>query len=158
MTASFELRPVRRLDEPLLLQLYTSTREAEMAVVPWTDEQKREFVLMQFQAQTADYTARFPQSEHSIITVDGTDVGRVWIDRRSDEIRLLDITVLPRHRNRGLGQALLESLQAEARAADVALRHSVYATNADAKRLYERMDFVVVEDFGSYALMEWQPG
>lgn len=157
MVDSVRLRPVKALDQDLLLRIYASTRADEMAVVPWTDEQKHEFVTMQFRAQRADYESRFPDSEHSIIVADGRDVGRVWIDRRSDEIRLLDIAILAEHRNRGLGQVMLERLQAEAEAAGSALRHSVYNTNDDALRLYERMGFVVVEDFETHVLMEWRP-
>lgn len=157
MIDAITLRPVRQLDDALLLRIYSSTREEEMAMVPWSDDEKQSFLTMQFTAQSTDYQSRFPDSEHSIIVADGEEAGRIWIDRRSDEIRLLDITVLPKFRNRGVGQLLLEQLQTEAGEIGVALRHSVFNTNQDALRLYERMDFVVVEDFETYVLMEWQP-
>ena len=128
-----------------------------MAMVPWNEDEKQSFLNMQFTAQTTDYESRFPDSEHSIIVADGEDAGRIWIDRRPDEIRLLDITVLPKFRNGGVGKLMLEQLQAEATASATALRHSVFNTNQDALQLYERMDFVVVEDFETYVLMEWQP-
>ena len=157
MIDSISLRPVRQLDQPLLLRIYASTREDEMAMVPWNEDEKQSFLQMQFTAQTTDYESRFPDSEHSIIVADEEDAGRIWIDRRPDEIRLLDITVLPKFRNGGVGKLMLEQLQAEAAASATALRHSVFNTNLDALRLYERMDFVVVEDFETYVLMEWQP-
>jgi ribosomal protein S18 acetylase RimI-like enzyme len=128
-----------------------------MAIVPWDDEQKHQFLTMQFTAQQSDYETRFPNATHSIIVADGQDVGRIWIDRRTDEIRLLDIAILTKYRNSGIGQIMLEQLQAEASASTTALRHSVYNTNQDALRLYERLGFVVIEDFDTHVLMEWQP-
>ena len=39
-SSAITLRPVVAEDEPLLLELYASTRAAEMAMVPWTREQQ----------------------------------------------------------------------------------------------------------------------
>ena len=152
------LRPVRVSDDSFLLALYESTRAAEMAPVPWSDDQKRDFLIGQFEAQRTDYTTRFPDAEHSIVMANDEPIGRVWIDRRSDEIRLLDIAILPRSQNAGVGTALVEQLQQQAAAAGLPLRHSVHTMNRDALRFYERLDFFVVEDFETHVLMEWNPG
>jgi len=45
------LRDASVEDEGLLLEIYSSTRAKEMALVPWSDPQKEAFVKMQFQAQ-----------------------------------------------------------------------------------------------------------
>jgi len=52
---SITLRPVTPEDETILLELYASTRADEMSLVPWSDEQKRAFVLAQFNAQQLHY-------------------------------------------------------------------------------------------------------
>ena len=153
-----ELRPVRVSDERFLLSLYESTRAAEMLLVPWSDDQKREFLRGQFEAQRADYVARFPAANHSIIVIDDEPIGRVWIDRSVGEIRLLDIAILPRSQNAGVGTALIEGLQQQAVEAGLPLRHSVHTTNQDALRFYQRLDFVVVKDFETHVLMEWNRG
>ncbi len=144
-------------DRDFLLRVYEGTRDDARAV-PWPEEQRREFVAMQFAAQSADYETRFPNAEHSIVLVDGLPHGRIWIDRADTEIRLLDVALLPERRNRGTGRVLLERLIAEARDAGKPLRHSVYKSNTDALRFYERLGFAVVEDFELYVLMEWQAG
>ena len=66
------------------------------------------------------------------------------------------MALLPEHRNRGTGSVLLERLIAESRHTGVPLRHSVYKANEAARRLYDRLGFVVIEDFDLYSLMEWQ--
>lgn len=152
-----ELRPVRASDDSFLLALYESTRAAEMAPVPWSDDQKRDFLKGQFEAQRADYLARFPAAEHSIVVIADDPIGRVWIDQSVGEIRLLDIAILPRSQNAGVGTALVEQLQQQATEAGLPLRHSVHTTNQDARRFYRRLDFVLVEDFETHVLMEWNP-
>lgn len=149
------LRPVEDADNAFLRDLYGSTRADEIAQVPWSDEEVSAFLDMQFTAQKTDYAARFPDAEHSIIEVDGQSVGRIWIDRRDAEIRLIDIALLPEARGGGTGTQLLERLQSEAERAAKPLRHSVYKTNLGALRLYERLGFQVVEDFETHVLMEW---
>jgi ribosomal protein S18 acetylase RimI-like enzyme len=157
MGSELSLRPAQPADETFLRRVYASTRADELAMVPWTPEEKAAFLDMQFTAQKTDYRARFPRSEHSIVLVDEVEVGRVWIDRGEDEIRLIDIALLPERRNGGTGTTLLRGLQAEASAADRPLRHSVYKQNTGALRFYQRLGFQVVEDFETYVLMEWIP-
>ena len=150
-----DLRPVESGDRDFLVRVYAGTRQEEMALVPWSDEEKRQFVESQFDAQSADYEARFAGSEHSVILADGIPVGRMWVGKWDDEFRLLDIAILPERRNKGIGRRLVESLIEEAAAAGAPLRHSVYKTNAEALRFYERLGFSVVQDFETYVLMEW---
>ncbi len=150
------LRPATGADRDFLLRVYAGTRD-DVGTLPWPEEQRREFVAMQFAAQTADYEARFAEAEHSVVLVDGVPHGRIWVDRNDTEIRLLDVALLPERRNRGTGRVLLERLIAEAQQAGKPLRHSVYTTNVQALRFYERLGFEVVEDFEMYVLMEWRP-
>ncbi|NND73799.1 MAG: GNAT family N-acetyltransferase [Ilumatobacter sp.] len=150
------LRPVVDADTDLLRRIYRDTRD-DVAALPWADAQKDEFVDAQFRAQAADYAQRFAAAEHSIVLVDDRPVGRIWVDRRPDEIRLLDVALLAAHRNRGTGSELIGRLIAEAGRAGVPLRHSVFVDNADALRFYRRLGFVVIEDFGMYVLMELAP-
>lgn len=151
------LKPASEDDEPFLRRVFASSRADEMAIVPWSEEEKEAFLAMQFAAQRADYSARFPDSEESIVLVDGEPVGRFWVGRGEDEIRLLDIAILPEGRNAGTGSALMRGLQEEAAEAGLPLRHAVYRYNVEALRFYERLGFVIVEDAGIHLFMEWLP-
>jgi ribosomal protein S18 acetylase RimI-like enzyme len=151
---SLALRPVTNDDAELLYRVYASTRDDVLAA-PLSDSQRQEFLRMQCAAQRHDYEARFPNATHSIVVAHGADVGRIWIDRRPDEIRLLDVSLLPEHRDIGLGAELLRRLIAESQHGEKPLRHSVYKENVSAMRLYHRLGFEVVEDFEVYVVMEW---
>ncbi|HEX6939117.1 MAG TPA: GNAT family N-acetyltransferase, partial [Longimicrobiales bacterium] len=68
-----------------------------------------------------------------------------------------DIALLPEHRGRGIGTALLEALIAEADAAGKPVSIHVEQYNP-ARRLYARLGFREVEDLGVYVFMERPPG
>ncbi len=148
------LRPATDADEPFLRQVYGASRY-DVDRAQWDDEQKRQFLDMQYRLQAADYTARFPDAELAVVVGDGDDVGRLWVDRSGHEIRVLDLALLPEYRNRGVGTLLLERLIAEARDDGLPVRYAVVKDNLAALRLYERLGFAVIEDAGSYLLMEW---
>lgn len=153
---TWSLRPITDDDLPFLCELYGSTREWELSVVDWTDDQKREFIAFQFHAQHTFYQQHFPQAQFDVIEVDGQRGGRLYVDRRSDEIRLVDIALLPAFRNHGLGSQLLTRLLDEAQARRQPLRIHVEHNNP-AMRLYLRLGFVKVEEQGVYHLMERKP-
>jgi len=149
------LRTVTPEDEQFLRAVYASTRSEELARVPWSDEQKRAFIDMQFAAQDADYRRNYPDAQYSIIEVQGVPAGRLYVDRGSKEIRIIDIALLPEHRRAGIGTSLLRALQDEARATSKTLTIHVEKFNP-ARSLYHRLGFQQIEDKGVYLLLEWK--
>jgi len=152
------LRPVTDEDEPFLVEVYGSTRDAELSQVEWGAGQRELFVKSQFDAQRREYDARFPDAEYNVVLVDDHPAGRIWIGRDKEQIRLLDIALLPEFQNRGVGTVLLNRLIHEAVIAGKPLRHMVFVLNDNADRFYERLGFVKIEDFGAYKHMEWRAG
>lgn len=148
------LRPMTDADLPFLEELYGSTREWEMAQVPWTDEEKARFLAFQFNAQHTFYQQQFANAQFDVIECEGRPVGRLYVDRRDDEIRLVDIAIIPAYRGRGIGTILLKQLRAEAGRQSQPLRIHVENQNP-AMRLYQRLGFRKVHDTGVYHLMEW---
>src|SRR6266550_911227 len=137
-----------------MLEVYSSTRADEMALVNWTDEQKLAFLLMQSNAQKVSYQQESPNAEYFVILNDGIPAGRLIVDRSSEILCLIDIALLPAHRNLGIGRLLIERLQAEAAETAKCLRLHVENFNP-AQRLYERLGFMKVEESGFYWRMEW---
>jgi ribosomal protein S18 acetylase RimI-like enzyme len=151
------LRPATPEDYEEMVRVYASTRAAEMAQVTWwNDEQKLAFCRSQYDAQKGEYDARFPHADYSLILLEGRTAGRLWVGRDEEEIRLLDIALLPEAQGQGIGAALVGALVAEARASGKRLRHMVWQENAGARRFYERLGFQVFEDVGGYLHMEWR--
>ncbi len=154
-------RVTRRLagpdDREFCCRVYASTRAEELAVVSdWDDEQKAAFLRQQFEAQDAYYREHYENAEFLVLEHDGRAVGRLYLHRRADEIRLMDVALLPDARGHGLGTRLLGELQDEARTVGQPLRIHVERFNP-ALRLYERLGFRVLEDRGVYLFLEWAP-
>jgi len=150
------LRPATAADDDFLFNCYASTRAQELAQVPWSQEQKEAFVRMQYTAQKQHYAAEAPQASHDIIYVDATPVGRIFLDRREDALHILDITVLPQHRNYGTGSLLLRRLLDEA--GRLGKPASIYVESFNPSlRLFERLGFRKDHEKGFHLLMKWQP-
>ena len=150
------LRPVRPEDRDFLLSVYASTRTDEMAIVPWTGEQKAAFVAQQFAAQTAYWEEQHAGAERSVVEIDGVPAGRLYVERWPKEMRLIDIALLPDFRRKGAGTELLKRLFAEATERNVPLTIHVEIFNP-ARALYERLGFVSKGERGVYDFMEWKP-
>ena len=150
------LRPIEAGDQEFLCQLYASTRQEELEVVPWSLEEKSVFLRSQFLAQHTYYMEQFTGAQFDLILNNGHPIGRMYVDRRLDEIRLIDIAILPEVRGQGIGGGLLRALLEEAKGLLLPVRIHVESFNP-ALRLYQRLGFEKVEDQGVYYLMEWAP-
>ena len=141
-----------------MLSVYDSTRAEELAQAEWQEGQREAFLKWQFDLQRREYDARFPDAEYDVIEINGTPAGRIWIGRDREQIRLLDIAILPQFQNRGAGTLLLRRLIDHAAASGKVLRHMVFVLNNDAHRFYERLGFTIIDDLGAYKHMEWKSG
>ena len=148
------LRPVRAGDEPFLLQVYGSTRTGELAQTNWTSEQKEAFIQMQFRAQKEYYEANYPGAEFQVILVRGEPAGRLYTHQTPDEIRVMDIALLPHSRRQGIGSWLLKRIQAQAAALQKRVGIHVEVFNP-ALRLYEALGFKKAADRGVYHYLVW---
>jgi ribosomal protein S18 acetylase RimI-like enzyme len=139
-----------------LCAMYATTRVGEMALIDWDDAQKQTFLTMQFNAQYQHYVAQFPNASQDILELDNERIGRLYTDRLQHKIHIIDITLLPEFRGRGIGGILLQKLLDEAAAAGKCVSICVEQSNP-AKRLYQRLGFRMVQDDGIYGQMEWCP-
>src|SRR4051794_38659161 len=156
MNGTISCRPVEPTDAEFLRCLYNSTREQELAILDWSDDQKDAFLAMQYEAQDNHYRAAYADASFDIVAVDETAVGRVYVHRGRDVISLVDISLLPAYRGRGIGTQLLRGLQAEAVEGNKSLRLHVEVGNG-AVHLYERLGFERAGESGLYAELEWRP-
>jgi ribosomal protein S18 acetylase RimI-like enzyme len=156
LPAGIALRPVGASDRDFLLRVYASTREEELRLVDWSAEQKAAFVRMQFDAQDAYYREHYHPATFDVIEVADEPVGRLSVARWEDEIRIVDVALLPEHRGRGIGTSVIRALLDEAAASGRRLSIHVERNNP-AKALYERLGFAEVADRGVYVLMEATP-
>jgi ribosomal protein S18 acetylase RimI-like enzyme len=149
------LRPVTAGDRDFLLAVYGSTRDEELSQVVWAPGQREAFLRMQFDAQDSEYRKRNPEGTFHVITVGGRPAGRLYVDRRAGDIRIVDISLLPEFRSAGVGGRLITTLMGEAAASGCILSIHVEVNNR-AGELYGRLGFAVAAELGVYRRMEWR--
>ena len=154
--SNITLRPVGPGDQDFLVQVYASTRAEEMAIVPWTDEERLLFVRSQFSAQQHHYAEKYPNANHDVILSNGGRVGRLYVARLEKEIRIVDLTLLPAERNKGIGSYLLRQLLEEAQHEGKSTTIYVEEFNPSLS-LFKRLGFSEQDKHGFYLLMEWTP-
>ncbi len=150
------LRPATDSDYDFMRRLYHATRAEEMQQFPFDEAQKTEFLDSQFSAQFEHYRIHYPTVERNIIEKDGQPVGRLWIDEWKDQIRLVDIALMPEWRGTGIGTGLVRDVLARGEAAGKPVTIHVEGFNP-ALRLYQRLGFQHVDTNGVYYLMKWTP-
>jgi ribosomal protein S18 acetylase RimI-like enzyme len=150
------LRPVTEQDREFLVGVYWSTRREELALVAWPDGEEEAFVRMQFDAQDVSYRTQNPLGSFDVVQVDGRPAGRLYVDRRPDDVRIVDISLLPEFRRRGVGTYLIGRLLQEAAASGRTASIHVEVHNP-AAGLYVGLGFATIAERGVYRLMEWSP-
>jgi GNAT superfamily N-acetyltransferase len=149
-------RPVCDGDLPFLFELYASTREAEMAQVPWTLDQKTAFVNMQFTAQLAGYRDAYPTADHEIFSTASGPAGRIYWVREAERLHILDITVAPARRNEGIGSLILADVLEEADRTQRPVSIHVESFNPSCT-LFSRLGFRVASEDGFMLLLKRPP-
>mgnify|MGYP002401351137 CR=1 FL=1 len=150
------LREETEHDGGFTVKLYASTRAEELAPVPWSDAEKAAFLAFQHDAQHTHYRRHYPDAGWFIVESEGKAVGRLYLERWTREVRIIDIALLPIARGRGYGTALLKDVIDEASAAGKTVSIHVEKMNP-AMSLYRRLGFRDVEDKGVYLLMQRDP-
>lgn len=150
-------RPVQPSDQDFLRAVYASTRREELAITGWDDGQKAIFLELQFSAQHHHYQQHYKDAEFLVILSGNQPIGRFYIARWPEEIRIVDLALLPEFRNVGYGSKILGDLISEARAAGKPVTLHVERFNP-ALRLYQRLGFVKIGEQGVYDAMRWPDG
>lgn len=153
----FALRAAMPTDLPALRRLHADTRADEMACVPWPAGLKQSFLDQQFDLQHRHYINHYADADFLVLERAGEVVGRLYLQRRSPEHLVVDISLLGPLRGQGLGGALLAQAQADAAAAGCVLVLHVRRDNPAARRLYIRLGFLASGGSETHERLAWRP-
>ncbi len=152
----FKLRPIIETDLPFLKNVYRSTRESELNLTGWTEEEKAKFIDFQFNAQHTHYVNSYKGAAFNIIEWNKKKVGRLYIWETEQQIRIMDIALLSEFRGKGIGTSILNNLIEDSESSGKKLNIHVEHNNP-ALRLYEKLGFKKTDDTGIYFFMERMP-
>ena len=154
--AAIGLTPATPEDHDFLLRLYQSSRGDDLRELGWSEDRISEFLGMQHEAQQNFLATDHPNIVDQIVSFDGQAAGRLAVEQRPEEIRLVDIALVPERRNQGLGTYLIRQVQEQAQSVRLPLRLQVIRFNR-AVGLFERLGFTRTSETGTHFQMEWNP-
>jgi len=153
---SIALRPALSDDDPFLFEVYASSRGDDLTAMGWEAEPIRTFLETQYAAQQVFLKNDYPETNDNIIMLGSERIGRIVVLRSQQEIRLVDIALLPQYRNAGIGTHLVRKLLAEAAQLRIPFRLQLIRSNP-AVGLFEQLGLVRTGETGSHYQMEWRP-
>ena len=152
------VRELRADDEPVLFQLYSAVRSAELGIEGWPPDERDRMLRIQFDAQRRGYRAQFPRLDERLIVRSGLPIGWVIVDG-SDARALhgIDIALLAEARRQGVGTQVMQSLQEEAAAGNRPFVILVERRNLRALAFHRRLGFQAIKETDVHTMMEWRP-
>ena len=156
-TSRISFRTATEGDDDFLVALYGSTREEELALTGWDEARRTAFIRSQFAAQRRHYRIKRPAGREELILVDETAAGRLYCDLSGDTDHLLDLSLLPAYRGRGIGSRVLRGIQERATATGRRVTLYVESFNRSLG-LFDRLGFARTAGHGMHCLLEWRPG
>ncbi len=152
------LRPISYADNALLLHIYASTRVQDTELMQHLGTSHKEvFLQQQFNAQHVYYQNNYKGGNFYVIVKNANPVGRLYLHEQYGDgsVRIIDITILPEWRNKGIGEGLLRDVMKLAQQIGKPVTFHVEKLNR-AIYLYKRLGFEIVSEVNSvYYLMKW---
>lgn len=153
---AISFRPINENDLPFLFQVYADTRQDEFKNIGWIPEQIDSFLRMQFNLQHKQYLENYQQATFEIILWNEIQIGRLYVNRTNDDIRIIDIALLSQYRHQGIGSRIIMNLITESEEKKIPLSLHVEQNNP-AMGLYEKLGFVKIKSVSIYYFMKRNP-
>ncbi len=132
------VRPATLDDVELLSQIVYAAYDDDPEMTP----AEKQSWLDGYRAGTRDEVlGRVENSTTNVICVGDEGVGRLRVVRTPEKVFIGGIQVLPAFQGKGIGTAIITTLQEEARGKGIPVELRVHKTNGNAERLYTRLGF-----------------
>ncbi|MCC6743751.1 MAG: GNAT family N-acetyltransferase [Acidobacteria bacterium] len=149
------VRHADEADSGLLYELFKSVRGKELEVAGLPASSLEHLLRIQHDAQRRSYQMAFPDLEVRIVEIGGKSCGQIALSTTDDAVHLVDVSIAPAERGRGVGNCLVRLVCEDAAARDLPVKLHVAAGNP-ARRLYERIGFRLTKEDAIYDSMEWR--
>ena len=150
------LRRCEASDDAFLYDVFSTTWASEVAALP-NQKLARHVLRIQHIAQERRLASRYPGHERFIVVEDGQSAGRLYVHDQGPSLNVIDLTLMPQFRSRGIGTRLFRDLFEEAGQDGRTVTLRVGRTNHRATDLYTALGFqlVAVDDLDNS--FEWNP-
>ena len=152
--ADISLRPATAKDEAFLKRVHEGARQWEFAWLLQSGQAElyHKIIDQQYKAQHEVYFAAYDAAHYGIIQWTGRPIGRLYVDYRDQEVRVLEIAILPEYRDHGIGGIVMKGLCIEAGMRRRPVRLHVHYLSR-ALGFYQRLGWLPIErDVGPHRL------
>jgi GNAT superfamily N-acetyltransferase len=150
------LRPAKPEDDSFLYDVFCTTWEDEVAALP-NQRLARHVLRIQHIAQERRFDSRYAGCRRFVVVSDGERIGRFYLFASGSLLHLVDLTLLPSHRSRGIEGRVVGDLMREAALDGLRISLRVGRTDLASADLYAGLGFELVsaDDLDNY--FEWVP-
>ncbi|QNN53145.1 GNAT family N-acetyltransferase [Nocardioides mesophilus] len=150
------VRPALDEDDTFLFEVFCTLWERETALMP-NPQLVQHFLRIQYITAERRFQVRYPQLERFVVLSDGEAAGRIYLHRTPAMLQIVELTLLPAYRSRGLATALIRDVMAKAHQTGQLVSIRAERRSELAAAICERLGFrmVVVDDQDRF--FEWSP-
>jgi ribosomal protein S18 acetylase RimI-like enzyme len=150
------LRACTEDDDAFVYDVFSTTWESEVAALP--NQNLAQHVLrIQHIAQERRFASRYPGLQRFIVLENGQSAGRLYVHESDSLLEVVDLTLMPSHRDHGIGTRIFHELFEHATREGQTISLRVERRNERATMLYSQLgfDLVSVDDLDNH--FEWAP-
>ena len=137
------LRAATPGDAGFLYHLLKATMQEYVAQVWGWDEQW----------QQQHFQQNFAPGQEQLIIKDNEKIGVIATEKKGDALFLAKIYILPEYQGQGIGTQLIKAVVDEGFGCGLPVTLQVLKVNRSARRLYERLGFVVTGETATHYMM-----
>lgn len=142
----FELKSIDIETEIELFEVFKECRSDLSWVTGFSETEKNQYLKTQFELEKTQFVTFYPKAEYYMVIKDNKCIGRLYIDYGENDIRILEIGLIEKYRNRGIGRSIIKNIIAKASEHNKSVSLQVSWFNEKALKLYEELGFFVVEN------------
>jgi len=151
------LRPLRASDAEVLVRLNAANNEHLWLAANKTPDEIHELIELQGRHKDASYQRDYGKHAEYVIEKTGDVVGRLTINQGSYIFHILEISLLPEYRGKGIGADVIRTCLRAAAASHVPLSLTVRMDQPGLVKLYESLGFRTEIADVPFQRMIWEP-
>lgn len=130
-------------DSEFFMKLFAEIKSSELQLNTWPEPIRTQMINMQFNAYESYMNVEFPDNKDYLILYQSAKAGRLQLNTDEMGIRIINISLSPPYRNKGIGAKIINDLTLEANQKNKPIFLDVDKINP-ALNLYSRLGFKIV--------------
>lgn len=153
------LRMTQPNDSRLERAIHDANRD-DLLLIDGEEDFVQSIFDLQYRARDQGYGQQYPNASYFMIEKTGATVGRLVVDFGHNEVRIVDIALIPAMHGMGVGTTVVQAIMTVAAKMPNEVSLSVRNDNKGAAALYRKLGFVLdphVPSTQMHTYLRWMP-